>query len=171
MPGRHHRCCRRRPCRAAAGDGGPPAGERGTVLADSGAPGEPGFAVLPGSAGFCEVAGLAVSAKLPGPAARPGLAAPGRPARSRAARSRAWWSRAPIPGLAAASATAALATSSGCGRDTSLARIAASTVIFIVGIVASRLSLARTAAGVPGAAVDLPHSTAQYSAAWQPGRC
>jgi hypothetical protein len=125
-----------------------------SALADSGAPGAPAaFAVLPGPAAFRGVAGLAVLAKLaglatcPGLATRPGRPAPGRPARSRPSRSRAGWSRSPVPELAAAaaaSATTALATSSGCGRDTSLARIAASTVIFIVGIVASRLSLART---------------------------
>jgi hypothetical protein len=128
VAGRHHRCCRRRPRRADAGDGGPPAGESASVLADSGTPGEPAaFAVLPGSAAFRGVAGLAGPAKLAGLATRPGLTAPGRPARS----------RSPVPGLAAAasaSAAAALATSSGCGRDTSLARIATSTVIFIVSI-------------------------------------
>jgi hypothetical protein len=45
-----------------------------------------------------------------------------------------------LAGLAAreaASAAAALATSSGCGRDTSLARMAASITIFIAGITAS----------------------------------
>jgi hypothetical protein len=79
--------------------------------------------------------------------------------------------RAAIPGPAAAgsaSATAVLATSSGCGRDTSLARIAASTVIFIVGIGASRLSLARTAASLPPerpATEPHSHSTSQHRTA------
>ena len=50
-----------------------------------------------------------------------------------------------FPVTMAASAAAADATSCCCGRDTSLARIAASTVIFIAGITASWPSLARPA--------------------------
>jgi hypothetical protein len=95
-------------------------------------------------------------------AASPGFPAPAMLAVARAA----------IPGPAAAgsaSATAALATPAGCGRDTSLARIAASTVIFIVGIGASRLSLARTAASLPPERpATRPRSAARHGTAARP---
>lgn len=45
--------------------------------------------------------------------------------------------RAGLAARAAASAASARATSSGCGRDTSLARMAVSITIFIAGITAS----------------------------------
>jgi len=93
---------------------------------------------------LAEFAVLGEPAAAPGLAARPEPRAPGVPGLSRVARPL----RAPVPGLAAAasaSAAAADATSCCCGRDTSLARIAASTVIFIAGITASWPSLARPA--------------------------
>jgi hypothetical protein len=55
----------------------------------------------------------------------------GRPGRAVVAR------RAGLAARAAASAASARATSSGCGRDTSLARMAVSITIFIAGITAS----------------------------------
>ncbi len=113
------------------------------VPVESGAPGEPaGFAVLPGLAEIATPGAAVVPAGLGAPAAP---AAPAMLAAARAA--------VPRPAAAeSASAAAAVAASSGCGRDTSLARIAASTVIFIVGIAASRPQ-SRTH-GSPAAASD-----------------
>jgi hypothetical protein len=135
------------PAGRVAGPAGRVAGPAARVAGSAGRVAGPA-ARAAGPAGVGE--GRGAAAWLPGGAvrsgpARPGSArpGPGPPGLVPRAGGGAVLARDPGPGRPAATASSAAASCSGCGRDTSRARIAALTVTFIPGMAASPPSVAR----------------------------